>query len=159
MISDQHDLTRLGYRAVYGFRPTDGEQTPVALDCVRVGPAPRPVAPTGTRFRVTATLHDGHEVSAQAASVWAAFTAVRAGLETLGWLLPIAAARRDSYAISAARYPDATMVFVLDSPDPQASLGFLEVVDRDLVGTVAEQQAAYQAWLSARPDPAPAEAT
>ena len=144
------DVTPICGRPVEAFA-ANGDTITVDLRCVRIGPPARAVHSPGTRFRVTArdTAPTGpHALFVQhdADSLWSALTAVRVDLEQRGWLLPIAAARVDTYGLYADRHLDSTVVNRFDQPD--LTYGVLEDARRETVGTVADQRQAYQHWLA-----------
>lgn len=134
----------------------DGPTTVFEVTCERVGPPPRAVRAPGTSFRVTARRRDpsgpgAAVVTHEADSLWSALTAVRADLEREGWLLPIAAARRDSHALYADRHLDLPVVHRF--ADPTVTEGVLADAPQTEIGTVADQQQAYHQWLAATAGP------
>jgi hypothetical protein len=128
----------------------DGRTSMIDVLCVRVGPPPRAVHAPGTTYRVTATWPDPDTgapstVTEQADSLWSALRLVRADLEKRGWLLPVAAARRDSHPLYADRHLDLTVVHRF--ADPTVTEGVLADAPRAAIGTVADQDQAHQRWL------------
>jgi hypothetical protein len=152
------ELTVIGGRPVEAF-DQQGSTALVELRCERVGPPPRAGGSPSTSFRVTvlnappATNGRGAEendvaeessVFAEAGSLWEALLRARAILDARGWLLPIAASRRDRWCAHSQRHPDMCMVHPFDNFEN--SEGMLEIAPPDTVTTVAAQRQAYVTW-------------
>lgn len=156
----QEELTVIGGRPVEAF-DQHGSTTLVELRCERVGPPPRAGASPGTSFRVT--VHNappatdgrdadenenemtvGSPVCGEGASLWEALVRARAILDARGWLLPIAASRRDRWCAHAQRHPDMCVVHPFD--DFGNAEGMLETAPPDTVVTVTAQREAYLSW-------------
>lgn len=152
------ELTVIGGRPVEAFDQHGGTAL-VELRCERVGPPPRAGGSPGTSFRVT--VHNappivrdrgpdaddvtaGSSVCGEGASLWEALVRAREILDAWGWLLPIAASRRDRWCAHAQRHPD--MCVVHPFADFENSEGMLEIAPPDTVVTVAAQREAYLTW-------------
>jgi hypothetical protein len=152
------ELTLIGGRPVEAFNQ-HGDTAMIELRCQRVGPPSRAGGSTDTCFRVT-VLNAPIEADDSAAgtneaaaatsfcgegpSLWEALVRARTILDERGWLLPIAASRRDRWCAHAQRHPDMCVVHPFDNFEN--SEGMLELAPADTVVTVPAQRKAYVQW-------------
>jgi hypothetical protein len=150
---NEPELTVIGGREITAFNAR-GQTTTVDLLCERIGPPPRAVTPLpSTTFVVTLRRlpHEagdsasGIDIRQEAHSLWDALLEARVTLEEAGWLLPIAAARRDWWCTYAERRFDVTVVHPL--ADLSQNEGMLQTIPHSEVATVSEQRQAHQRWV------------
>lgn len=152
MTNDVPASKKLAGRTVQAFQPTPDGQTGTAdVELWRHGPAVRAGEPAGdTSWEARITISGHPTIACRADTTWHALSAARGELETLGWRLAIAAARRDHNIVVPDRHRESTTVTELATTGRGETTGVFVDADPADIGTVAEQEQHRQAWIQAR---------
>jgi hypothetical protein len=109
---------------------------------------------SGRRCRLVLRLDDGRVLTADAHDYFECLMTIRKAIEPAGGLVLCQGARRDVWPSGMARDMGAGLkAYILVKGRPPRSdelVNTFDPTDESLVGTLAEQRAAYRAWIVSR---------